>query len=614
VILKSALVQKFRSIEDSGTVHFEPDVTCLVGRNESGKTAFLEALFQANPVAGGTRGFNELRDYPRRLRGRDRAVIAETAPITASFELSDADLELVGERFGPDVLTSRELKVERTYADRQRLVLHHDQHRHARNVLVRAGLDPRMADGCGSLEELLRRLEAEPAGARPAEVAELLDELRGRDPVAELGSLLASRLPLFLYFDGYSVMPGRVSIPRLQKTAVEQLLPGERTALSLLRLAGVAADEFVESEYEARKAALESAANSITEEVFRYWSQNPELAVELDVDFRSGAGAPGPPPFLDVRIRNDRHRVTMNFGERSGGFVWFFSFLAAFSELREAEDVVLLLDEPGLGLHATGQADLLRYVDEQLAPGHQVVYTTHSPFMVDPTRLDRARTVEDVEGEGTRVREGVEVASRGTVLPLHGALAFQLLGGIGAGPRTLLVDGPADVLYLEIMSAYLRDGGRHGLSQDWTPLPVGGLAGIPAAAALLGAPLPGAVLLGVGVGHPGVLRLVHDGMVLPERLVALTELTGQSEAGVEDLFDDLFYLHLLAAAGIELPHPNDLAGSGSVVGRLERALGSPIDRYGAARFLLCNQQRLLPGIGREPLQRFARLFAILAEL
>src|SRR6266508_6433923 len=115
--LTSAIVKRFKSIDDSEVVRFEPDVTCLVGRNESGKTAFLEALFQANPVAGGTRGFNELRDYPRRLRGRDRAVIAETAPITASFELSDADLELVGERFGPDVLTSRELKVERTYAD-----------------------------------------------------------------------------------------------------------------------------------------------------------------------------------------------------------------------------------------------------------------------------------------------------------------------------------------------------------------------------------------------------------------------------------------------------------------------------------------------------------------
>jgi recombinational DNA repair ATPase RecF len=51
VILKTAVVQKFRSIENSGTVRFEPDVTCLVGKNESGKTAFLEALYQANPFA-----------------------------------------------------------------------------------------------------------------------------------------------------------------------------------------------------------------------------------------------------------------------------------------------------------------------------------------------------------------------------------------------------------------------------------------------------------------------------------------------------------------------------------------------------------------------------------
>jgi hypothetical protein len=418
-------------------------------------------------------------------------------------------------------------------------------------------------------------------------------------------------VPRFLYFDGYSVLPGRVSIPRLQATPEAELQPGERTALALLRLAGVAAEEFVEAEYEVRKAALESAANSISEEVLRYWSQNPELTVELDVDFRPG---PGGPPFLDVRIRNGRHRVTMNFGERSGGFVWFFSFLAAFSELREAADVILLLDEPGLGLHAAGQADLLRYLDEQLAPGHQVVYTTHSPFMVDATRPQRARTVEDVEGEGTRVREGAAGASRETVLPLQGALAFRLLDGLGAGPRTLIVNGPADLLYLEIMSTYLREAGRKGLDPSWTLLPVGGLDGIPPLAALLGAPLEAAVLLGVGAGHPRVLALTHQGLVLPERLLALTELTGQSEASVEDLFDDPFYLHLLDAAGVDGLRQVEVGGDGSVVRRVERALEVRLDRYLAAHFLLLNQQRLLPVLGREPLHRFARLFATLDEL
>ena len=571
MILKTAVVRKFRSIENSGTVRFEPDVTCLVGKNESGKTAFLEALHQANPFAGTGRGFDELRDYPRRLRGRDRAQIAGTTPISATFELDDADLEAVARQVGPDALGAKELTVERAYSGDRRLLV-------------------------------------------------------GDDEVfGELAAVLADRLPRLLYFDGYSVLPGRVSIPRLQSTAEDALQPGERTALALLRLAGVAADEFVEADYEVRRAALESAATTVSEEVFRYWSQNPELTVELDLDFReAGQNGQGGPPFLDVRIRNQRHRVTTNFGERSGGFVWFFSFVAAFSELRDAESLVLLLDEPGLGLHAAGQADLLRYLDEQLAGGHpaartpaehQVVYTTHSPFMVDATRPHRVRTVEDVEGEGTRIREGAAAAGRDTVLPLSGALAVSLLEGLGAGPRTLLVGGVSDLVYLDVMNGYLREGGRRGLDPAWRVLPTGGLAGLPLLAALLGAPLEAAVLLEVGAGHPGVRALADQGVVLPERLLALTELTGQSEAGLEDLFDEAFYLHLLAASGVvEELDPAELAGEGSVVRRVERATGGAVDRYRPARYLLSQQQRLLPAIGREPLHRFARLFATLDEL
>ena len=561
MILKTAVVRKFRSIENSGTVRFEPDVTCLVGKNESGKTAFLEAVHQCNPFGGVGRGFDELRDYPRRLRGRDRAQIADTTPISATFELDDADLEAVAQRVGPEALGAKELTVERAYSGHQRLLV-------------------------------------------------------GDDEVAgELAGVLAARLPRFLYFDGYSVLPGRVSIPRLQATAEDALQPGERTALALLRLAGVAADEFVESEYEVRRAALESAATTVSEEVFRYWSQNPDLAVELDLDFReAGQNGQGGPPFLDVRIRNHRHRVTTNFGERSGGFVWFFSFLAAFSELRDAEGLILLLDEPGLGLHAAGQADLLRYLDEQLAGGHQVVYTTHSPFMVDATRPHRVRTVEDVEEAGTRVGEGTGATSRDTVLPLSGALATSLLEGLGAGPRTLLVGGVPDLVYLEVMSGYLREGGRQGLDPAWRVLPTGGLAGLPLLATLLGSPLEAAVLLEVGAGHPAVRGLADQGVVLPERLLALTELTGQSEAGLEDLFDEAFYLHLLAATGIEELDPDELAGEGSIVRRVEQATGAALDRYRPASYLLHQQQRLLPAIGREPLHRFARLFATLDEL
>ena len=103
-------------------------------------------------------------------------------------------------------------------------------------------------------------------------------------------------------------------------------------------------------------------------------------------------------------------------------------------------------------------------------------------------------------------------------------------------------------------------------------------------------------------------------MVLPERLLALTELTGESQAGLEDLFDDAFYLHLVAATGVEELDPDELAGEGSILRRIERGTGTALDRYRPARYLLTQQQRLLPAIGREPLHRFALLFATLDEL
>jgi energy-coupling factor transporter ATP-binding protein EcfA2 len=563
--LTSANVRKFKSIDDSEVVRFEPDVTCLVGRNESGKTAFLEALARVSPLADDPLAFDELRDYPRRLRARDRDRIAETVPVTATFELDDADVDDLWGEFGPGVVTSRAVRLDRTYGGRRRVVVEQD------------------------------------------------DDGRARGGV-KLASFITGRLPRFLYFGQYHVLPGRVSIPRLQTLPATHLAPGERTARSLLRLAGVGADDFAESAYERRKVALEVAAERIGDEVLRYWSQGPDLQVELDVDFHTKGPGGEPGPFLDIRIRDQRHRVTMNFGERSEGFVWFFSFVAALSEVQETDQLIVLLDEPGLGLHAAAQADLLRYIGERLASWHQVVYTTHSPFMVDAAAPRRLRAVEDIDEQGTKVREPAAAVHPDTLVPLRAALAGRVAAELDLGPDTLLVPSPADLVYLETMSAYLREAGRGGLQSRWRLLPAGGLHAIPALAAMLGAPLRAAVLLGRGGGHPEVTELVSDGLLLPERLVPLTEITGSAEAGVEDLFGEAFYLELLAWSGLPAPRAGELPTSGALVKRIECALGHPIDRYQPARFLLLNQARLLPALGRATVNRFARLFEILNQL
>ena len=128
------------------------------------------------------------------------------------------------------------------------------------------------------------------------------------------------------------------------------------------------------------------------------------------------------------------HGATVRLGKRSKGFVWFFSFLAWFSQQRQKKiSLILLLDEPGLVLHASAQIDLLHYIEMELKPFHQVIYTTHSPFMVDANNFDRIRIVRDrsmeenhalSKGErGTKVFTDILEADPDTLFPLQPSLA-----------------------------------------------------------------------------------------------------------------------------------------------------------------------------------------------
>lgn len=114
----------FRNVVDSGTIHFQDDVTCLVGKNESGKTALLVALHRLHP-ANSSAGFVVQEDYPRWRLARDRkaAAIDDVRPIEATFELGDEDVAAVESAFWPGVLPSRSFTYYRTYgSERVRLL------------------------------------------------------------------------------------------------------------------------------------------------------------------------------------------------------------------------------------------------------------------------------------------------------------------------------------------------------------------------------------------------------------------------------------------------------------------------------------------------------------
>lgn len=212
---------------------------------------------------------------------------------------------------------------------------------------------------------------------------------------------------------------------------------------------------------------------------------------------------------------------------------------------------MILLDEPGLSLHAKAQSDLLRYIREKLQPNYQVVYTTHSPFMVDPDHLLDVRTVEDmvVKGEslGTKVGDRVLSKDVDTIFPLQAALGYDITQTLFVGKHTLLVEGPGDLLYLKWFSRALESLKRTGLDQRWVVSPCGGIDKVASFITLFGGnKLDVAVLTDFHEGDKRKVRDLKESVFLKAGHVLTADMyADQNEADIEDLIGRSLYAALV---------------------------------------------------------------------
>lgn len=122
--------------------------------------------------------------------------------------------------------------------------------------------------------------------------------------------------------------------------------------------------------------------------------------------------------------------------------------MAAFSEYEYSKkNIIILLDEPGLGLHGKAQADFIRFIEERLSQKRQVIYSTHSPFMVQPNKLERVRIVEEKDSEqGSKITEDVLTTDPDTLFPLQGALGYDLAQHLFISKDNLVVEGTSIIL------------------------------------------------------------------------------------------------------------------------------------------------------------------------
>jgi predicted ATPase len=575
--LKSVRVTNFRSVKDSTKFSVEPDVTCLVGKNESGKTALLQAMALLNPLdVGSVRKLSDL-DYPRHEKRRLQKQTESGRPVEAVetiWILETSDKDALRGLVGPVADDVSEISGTLKYDEQHyysplgidvALVIKHLLESHDLPTEERDGL----ADS-GSIAVLTQRLSAlEDPSQRQKNLLSFVQENFGDKTVeAAARNLLHRRRPKLAYFGDYSRMPGRLSLTDYkQRMAQKTLRDGDQIFEALLAMTGQSAEDLESiDQFEELRAELEAISNDITGQIFEYWHQNRHLSV--DFDCRQGMPNDEAPfntgVVLHTRIKNTRHGVTTSFDDRSAGFVWFFSFLVWFGQVKErhGDNVILLLDEPGLSLHAKAQYDLLRYFDEKLAPHHQVIYSTHSPFMIDAAKLMRARTVEDVfvdGGEtdphargqdlGTKVGSDVLSTDRDTVFPLQACLGYEITQSLFVGKHCLLVEGPSDVLFLQWFSEQLRSQGRPHLDPRWTITPCGGLDKVSAFMSLFGGNgLDIAVLTDFKRGDKRkVEKLRDDKLLAGGRVITAERYVDQEEADTEDIIGTKLYADLINA-------------------------------------------------------------------
>ena len=517
--LRSFRVQNYRCIDDSGEAPVE-HIKALVGKNESGKTSILRALHKFNPAS--PEPYNGLKEFPRRRfhEYEDKATVVEL-----KFSLDPEDRNVLSE-IDVRLAEVSGASVKKDYAGRYAVELLPDIQIPSPNlkgifpllIQLRGAIDrlddtvsgreggvrwklldalTRVGTGIGeetdlsiassSREAFVRQVQEIQTlvGKSPDEGSQkvicdivrlILNTIDWASIDSRINKYIVERLPVFVYFENYAILSGRIHLPSFAERFRAGLLsPEENTASMLLSFLKLDPEKLVklgtrdgkssqemQDAFDTRALMVDRAALSVSGLLADIWQQRKaRLDLAIDGDYLR----------LWVADAVDGSRVELE--QSSKGFQWFLSFYIVFmTETLEGRDTVLLLDEPGLHLHAAAQQDLLRVL-ARLSEKNLVIYSTHSPFMIDLDALDTISVLAETP-RGTKISEPTKTTDKTALFPLQAALGYALSRGLYTGEYSLLVENITDLWILSTISQHFKEKHRGYIADDIVITPSGG--------------------------------------------------------------------------------------------------------------------------------------------
>jgi predicted ATPase len=595
VKLEAFRVQNYKRIEDTGWITCR-DLAVLVGKNEAGKSAVLKGLSKIKP--SDEEGYDGLREFPRhrytsefdsqdwpvgsvrfRLDDDDRADLQGIAPDlagvttvvvtrhysgrrTVGFELSP-ELAAVTKKMATDAADQarkhlaaaiapdgrgdelRGIKAQADAAIQQR-VSELSEHGEITVAQAEALL--------GAVTQFINEAWQKDCLGPAAEPLREIHELSGAsDRRSRARTWVVDSMPQFVYFDRYDVLDSAIHIPTfLQQLASTPNAPRVRTTHCLIRHVGLdlgllnqlgrhqpgsAEDAQVRRQIDERAIRMSSASQAMTSRFAEWWLQRRHtFHYQIDADY------------MRVWVSDDLNPSEIELDQRSAGMQYFFSFFLVF--LVESEDAhvnsILLLDEPGTSLHGTAQAKIVEFL-RKLSEDNQVIYTAHSPFMVDADHLETIRPVYEEPGTGaTKISDDVWPKDKDALFPLQAALGYQLAQSLFISRRQALLEGITDYWIFKSLDYAARAIGREALHPSIILTPSGGASRMmPLASMLLGHEVDVvAVLDGDEPGRREGKKLVDKLLGDASRTIFTGDFSpaGNTTGETEDLFPEDYYL------------------------------------------------------------------------
>lgn len=500
--LRKFRIQAFRCIHDSGDV-VVGDLAAFVGRNESGKTTILQALtmLDKDEIISELDLCDEMTE---RLKSEIRIVEGD-------FELNQDETEIIKEKFPG--LQLKKLKIFRTNKNPE---IQYDfgdikiDQKEDENLEYWQNITKQLSNFVESIPNYIsKKLDTDFfTGNTPkdkkiiqAELDEFDNTLQAiateeQQVISEweetytniiknvekilidnteseaLKNFIMDNLhPRFVYFSDYKKILGNINLAEYIKESesgsaagIEYIEGFDRaeTVRNLLYLAELEIEKLEELKNSPSKLIkfLNTASRNLTQRLNPSW-KGEAINVELRLN---------PGNILSVVI-SDVHKdgTITNTGllnRRAEGFKWTFSFIvnfAAETQRSELKEAILLLDEPARNLHPTQQtgiSDLLK----NLAGSNQVLYATHSPFMIFDYTPGNLLVVElDRKTHLSKIFYEYWKADDATLTPILYGLSKGLVDSItdrevGNNSRPLIiVETMSDTMYLNAFDKFLQD-------------------------------------------------------------------------------------------------------------------------------------------------------------